>query len=165
MAPAFPPHVLSARRGRGFSLVELLVTGVVILLLFSILNVFLTHYQGEAERELVDLTLRNMRTGLRLHVMTLSMEGKREQIVRLADSNPITWLGQFPADYLGELSQSPPEESRGWYFSQATRELVYRPLSAGFPGGKGQELHWRVEALPGQDAGARIGPEVVKRQD
>lgn len=144
---------------------ELLVTGVVILLLFSILNVFLTHYQGQAERELVDLTLRNMRTGLRLHVTTLSVEGKREQIVRLADSNPIIWLGQFPADYMGALDAVPPREARGWYFDLSTRELAYRPKSSGFPGGKWQELRWRVESLPGQDAGARIGPETTKPQD
>ena len=144
---------------------ELLVTGVVILLLFSILNVFLTHYQGQAERDLVDLTLRNMRTGLRLHVATLSVEGKRSQIVQLADSNPVTWLGQFPADYLGALDNAPPRETRGWYFDQSTRELAYRPQSSGFPGGKWQELRWRVESLPGQDTGARIGPETSKPQD
>ncbi|HEY3433887.1 MAG TPA: hypothetical protein VGK09_15195 [Rhodocyclaceae bacterium] len=147
------------RTGQGFSLLELLAAGLVILLLFGFLNTLLARYQGQAEQEMVDLTLRNLRISLRLQVATFMVAGRMNEVAKLGNSNPIVLLDQPPANYQGEVDSMMTPVQSGWFFDRARSQLVYRPQSQGFPGGNQQELRWRILFLPGQDAGARLVDE------
>jgi len=157
---------MAPRRTRqGFSLLELLVAGLVAALLFGFLNTLLARYQGQAEQEMVDLTLRNLRISLRLQVATLMVAGRMTEVAKLGNSNPIALLDQPPANYQGEVDSNQLLDQRGWLFDRTSRQLVYRPQSQGFPGGKLQELRWRIVFLPGQDVGAKLLDETMSNKD
>jgi hypothetical protein len=74
----------------------------------------------------VNLTVANLRTGLRYKTADLLIRDKVSEIATLADENPINWLQIQPENYLGEFEQAPTTDARGkWYFDKTRRELVY----------------------------------------
>jgi general secretion pathway protein G len=116
------------RRGRqrGASQLELIVC----LTLFGIfLLVFLEralYYQEYAEKAAMEMTVANMRTGLRYKVADLIMNNRLSEIPTLADENPIDWLEARPENYLGEFDTPPGSGTAGrWFYDRARRELVY----------------------------------------
>ena len=125
--PASVVRVL--KRQPGFTLFELLV----IILLVSVLSLVLYDrflgYQALAEKTAMEMTVINMRSGLRLRVAELMMEGKMDEIAGLVHENPINWLAAPPANYIGALQN--PEQSaipgNAWYFDTSRHELIYMP--------------------------------------
>lgn len=158
------------RRQRGISWLDFAVSTAII----SVLAVFtigaLSRAQGQAEALLVDLTLRNMATGLRLKQLDLLLVGDARGMAALAGANPVAWLGAPPQHYLGERDTEPEVRGPAWFFDAGRRELVYRPGAGSFPLPAGvAELRWRVERAGGspQMPGARIqrlsdGADAVK---
>lgn len=135
---------------------ELAVVALVVAALAWAMLSFLGRYQGIVERDMVDMNIRNMRTGMRLQVSELLMEGRQRELPNLVGTNPVRWLGGNIAGYLGELD-APPQGVRGcWYFDRPRRMLVYRPQSSGFPGGAYMELRWQVVRSGGQDSGVKL---------
>lgn len=113
-------------RRRGATWLERMVA----LILFGVfLAAFLdrvSYYQEHAEKMEMELTVRNMRTGLRYKIADLIMNNRLPEMATLADENPINWLEQKPANYLGEFDGAPAEASSGsWYFDRRNRQLVY----------------------------------------
>jgi len=106
-----------------------------------------------AERQTVDLTLRNMRTGMQLAMGEALIRQREREIATWVGGNPINWLGAPPGGYRGECSA---EEGRGlsggeWCFERASGELVYRPNSVDhLRDSRGEkdspcgQLRWRV---------------------
>jgi hypothetical protein len=144
---------------RGRSWPNFPVTATVISVLAVVFLGALWRVQGQAEAMLVDITLRNMATGLRLHQLELLLRSDARGMAALAGSNPVAWLGTAPAHYLGEVEGDPPVRAPAWYFDTRRRELVYRPGAGSFPLPEGaSELRWRVEHAGGSAAmpGARI---------
>ena len=134
-------------------------------LVISVLAVFtlgaLWRAQGQAEATLVDLTLRNMATGLRLKQLDLLLRGDAAGMAALAGANPVAWLQGPPAHYRGEVDGEPAAVGPAWYFDGGRRELAYRPGAGSYPLPEGAaELRWRVERSGGSAAmpGARIRP-------
>ncbi len=113
----------------------------------------LNDIKERAERQVVDLTIRNMRTGMQWAMGEALMHQREREIATWVGANPVNWLGAPPGGYRGECSA---EESRGlsggeWCFERASRELVYRPSRADHlrtlpevKGSKCDQLHWRV---------------------
>lgn len=112
--------------------------------------------QADGEKTAVDLTVRNMRTGLQLRMAEMMLENKVKEIPALAGQNPVQWLAQPPEHYLGELDAPPHDPApRSWYFNRATRTLMYYPGAARFDrvSGESGPLAWRI--VPG--SGTRDG--------
>lgn len=125
--------ILGRRRQIGFTLFELLG----IILLVSALSLLLYDrflgYQALAEKTAMEMTVINMRSGLRLRVAELMMGGKLEEIAGLVHENPISWLAAPPSNYIGAL-QNPEQHAipaNAWYFDTRRHELVYMPGRTG----------------------------------
>ena len=112
---------------RGFALLEL----VGIIVIASILSLFfydrLRRYQALAEKQSMEMTVRNMRSGLQLRVAELMMADRMDQAGQLVQENPIRWLATPPPNYLGEISnpRSADIPLNSWYFDPDRHELVY----------------------------------------
>ena len=114
----------------------------------------------KAERQIVDLTVRNMRTGMQRAMGEALMHQREGEMASWAGSNPVRWLDSLPAGYRGECSTAESWALSGgeWCFERGRRELVYRPRnvdhlhdSKGATKGVGRQcelLSWRVARAP-----------------
>jgi hypothetical protein len=130
---------------------------VVLALIVSGLMSALNDASERAEKQGVELTIRNMRTGLKLAMGEVMMQQREGEMAAWVGSNPVRWLGSPPAGYRGECSA---EESRNftggeWCFEGGRRELLYRPHRPDhlhpLPAGSGHQcshLSWRVARAP-----------------
>ncbi|MCX7171658.1 MAG: hypothetical protein NTY41_15615 [Proteobacteria bacterium] len=107
-----------------FSIV-LVVLGPVWLLALDRFN----ELQEIAEKTAVEVTIVNIRSGLRWEMSERIMTGREASIVELVGSNPVRWLEKPPEGYLGEFSAAPPRFPSGsWYFDGLRKVLFYRPI-------------------------------------
>jgi hypothetical protein len=104
------------------------------------------YYEELGEKTAVELTVLNMRAGLRYQVADRIMKGRTNELLALDGSNPVRWLERPPAGYVGERGCAGPEviERGEWCFDPDRKELRYRPrlrsnLSPDLP-----VLRWRV---------------------
>src|SRR3954467_10401923 len=119
---------LSLRRWRqqGTSQLELVVSLVLIAIFVIVLLERTLYYQEYAEMTAMEMTVANMRSGLRYKVADLIMNNRMSEIATLADENPIAWLSSRPENYLGEYDAAPETDTAGkWYYDRTKRELVY----------------------------------------
>jgi len=137
--------------------VLLAVLALIIVRLMSALN----DASERAEKQAVELTIRNMRTGMKLAMGEVMMQQRESEMAAWVGSNPVRWLGSPPGSYRGECSTEESWNLSGgeWCFERYRRELVYRPhhpdhlhpLSAGSER-QCSHLSWRVaraqESLP-----------------
>lgn len=129
------------------------VTIVAILLLAGWLLAALQEAEERAEKLMVELTWRNMRTGLQIAMGEALMSGRDKEIAGWEGSNPVRWLGSEPSGYRGECAARLAGElpKGAWCFDSGRRELVYRPrndrhLRIDGEAGRGKLLRWRVVA-------------------
>lgn len=111
---------------RGASQLELAVS---IVLLAIFLAVFLErafYYQEYAEKTAMEMTVANMRTGLRYKIADLMLNNRLSEIPALADENPVNWLAKPPENYLGEFDSPPRDGTAGkWFYDRRAGELAY----------------------------------------
>ena len=114
-------------RQRGFTLFELAVAVSVIAVLAVVLLGRLEVVQQEAERVAVQQTLLALRAGLRMQVLELYASDRQNQLPALAGQNPIDWLAEKPANYLGAYMSPEMEKlpQSHWFFDRSNAELVY----------------------------------------
>ena len=86
------------RRQRGFTIFELVVVMVIASVLAIILLNRLWYYQEVAEKAAMEMTVMNMRSGLRLRIADLMMQGRMNEMAQLVQENPINWLETLPAN-------------------------------------------------------------------
>ena len=156
----YPRQQLQRGRSTLEFAVIVLVAGVLMWFLISSLG----NVQAQAERTLVDVTIRDMRTGLQLKITEMIVAGHVNQISNLVGQNPLQWAPQAPDGYAGEVDQLPTElKGRGWYFEKQSRRLIYVPGSAELlDGSTGKDyLAWRVEAGVGGREGGIMGVRMV----
>ncbi len=146
------PGNRSRRRHAGFSLLEVVVGITIVALLGMVLSERMLRYQEYAEKTAMEVTARNIQTGLRLRVADLMMTDRMHEIDRLLQENPMTWLETPPPNYLGERSDSGQDAAvaGNWYFDSARREVVYAPLHRQFfepqvPGNS--SIRYRISAV------------------
>lgn len=115
------------RGQRGYSLFELVCVILIVSVLLLVLLDRTLRYQAMAEKTAMEVTIMNMRSGLRLRVAELMMAERTNELGGLVQDNPIHWLEAPPANYLGEIHN--PQRSRlpvnTWHFDPDRRELVY----------------------------------------
>ncbi len=107
------------------SAVVFAMLGLLALVLLRTLN----DVEAQAERQMVELTLRNMRTGMRFAAAEALMRQRESEIAAWAGSDPTRWLEVPPAGYRGECSA---EDLRkipvgAWCFERDSQQLAYRP--------------------------------------
>jgi len=104
-----------------------LVLSIALIAIFVI--VFLErafYYREYAEKTAMEMTVANMRTGLRYKIADLIVNSRLSEIPTLADENPLNWLAERPVNYLGEFNSLHREGTPGtWFYDKRNRELVY----------------------------------------
>jgi general secretion pathway protein G len=148
-------------RGRGFTLLELVVAIAVIGVLAAVLLARLAYYQEMAEKAAMEATLATIKTGLQLQLAELILTNRQAEASRLETEDPVRWLEQKPANYAGAYRE--PPEPGTWYYDAPRRELVYTvntgsrlALADGAPG---KELRFRARLIRDR---ARFGGEEVE---
>ena len=120
------PGNVNEQRQRGFSLFELVAAIAIVGVFAGVLLQRMLYLQEVAEMTAMDLTVANLRTGLRYKTGDLLIRDKVSEIATLADENPVNWLQNHPENYLGEFDWTPDTDLRGkWYFDKTRHELVY----------------------------------------
>jgi type II secretory pathway pseudopilin PulG len=112
-----------ARREAGSSLFELGVALIIVSVLAAVLLSRLGYYKEMLEKAAMESTLRNIKTGLQVHLAELIVTNRQAQAIRLESENPIQWLDEKPLNYGG--SYRTPPNAGTWYFDAGTHELVY----------------------------------------
>lgn len=130
-----------------------------IALLGTLLLEALAEAEERSEKLMVELTYRNMRTGLQLAKGEAMLRGRRQDIRNWAGTNPVRWLDSPPPSYRGDCGQPAHELAEGeWCFDGVLRELVYRPrharhLRMAGPEGTAKQLRWRVVPVSSSGGG------------
>ena len=110
---------------------ELLVAVILIAIFTAVLIERLTRYQEYAEKAVMEATIANMRSGLRVRMAELMISGSLAQLQDVRQENPIGWLEAPPANYLGAIAAA-RASAGSWYFDRDAGQLVYRPLHTRF---------------------------------
>jgi len=144
------------------SRLELLVAVILIGIFTALLIERLTRYQEYAEKAVVEATIANMRSGLRVRMAELMISGSLAQLPAVRQENPIGWLEALPPNYLGVITAN--QASTGnWYFDRDARQLVYRPLHTRFletaENAAIPEIRLRVVPAGAAEKGTAQGPE------
>lgn len=139
-------------------LLEFSLAVAVIVVLAAVLLQALVQVEADAERTVVEATVRNMDSGLRLvqaQQITQQMEKQRAGLLR---ENPMAWLEKPPPDYAGAFERIDPERlERGrWAWDRGALTLYYRPRrDEGLKTSVGNGwLAWQVKAPGGRTAKA-----------
>ncbi len=112
----------------GLNQFEFMMVVIAIALLWMVALNRLRNLQEIAEKTTVEMTVRNIQSGLRWEMSERIVAGREASIAELAGGNPVRWLGKPPVDYLGEFSAAPADFLPGrWYFDTQRKELRYRP--------------------------------------
>jgi prepilin-type N-terminal cleavage/methylation domain-containing protein len=125
----------SARRNfrpdhRGLTLFELVVVVCVVGVLAAIYFDRLLAYQERAEKSAMEQVAAAVRSALYLRVAAYLARGRTPQdLSELTRQNPMDWLAEKPASYIGMYYGAPEGEatSGAWYFDAADKSLVYVP--------------------------------------
>lgn len=83
--------------------------------------------QELAEKTLVESTVRNMQSELLIVLAGYIINGQEYRIAEMVGSNPVKWMKEPPAGYVGEAGRRAESLAPGtWGFDPSRRELVYR---------------------------------------
>lgn len=118
---------LTVRRAQGFTLIEFLVVIIIISTLGAVLLDRMWFYQEAAEKAAMEQMAGTLRSALHLQIAGKLIKGQTQAIPGLAEENPMDWLAEQPANYLGErFAPGPGEVAKGnWYYDLKDRQLVY----------------------------------------
>ena len=162
------PQSQAGRRQSGFTLLELCV----VIVIFSILIGYLLSKVFDnleiAEKSAMETQRMMMRAGMDLQIAGLIAGGREKELPRLRGSNPVEWLREPPANYLGAFASEPEQvsEDGGWYFDTTVREIVYTPkrhshLKPGQDGRYRVRFHVVASSVNGRSSGEVTWPVLV----
>jgi general secretion pathway protein G len=154
--------VHAGRRQRGSGWFEFALAAVSLSALAGVLLHQLIEYPSLAERAVVDLTLRNMRSGLRWQVAERLLRGRAGDLASLEGANPVLMLARPPDGYAGEFGarEAAPRDPGTWYFDRERRQLAYLPRRAWHSATSSglAEMRWQVRVLKSTAAPAVSAP-------
>ena len=115
-------------RQQGFSLFEMVIVIVLLAILTGVFLQRILSLQEMTEKTVMEITVTNMRTGLRYKIAKLMIESGSQDFPPLLDENPINWLQKPPENYQGEFTSLSDKEilPGNWYFDTGAKLLVYR---------------------------------------
>jgi general secretion pathway protein G len=101
----------------------------------------------------VEATLAALKMGLQFQLAELIVTNRQMTAAQLERENPIRWLQEPPANYLGEYTK--PPQPGNWYYATSARELVYVPNNSAYLDARrseNKELRFRVAVRYAADA-------------
>lgn len=115
--------------------------------------------QAEAERLMLELTVRNMNLGLQAAKGHALAHGREHDIPRWVGQNPLAWLGGELKGYQGDCRDGGRSLEPGqWCFDPLRGVLVYALRSTAYVrdqrGAPLARLEWRAQVPPGSAGGA-----------
>ena len=145
------------KRAQGFTLIELLVVIIIISTLAAVLLDRMLFYQEAAEKAAMEQMAGTLRSALHLQIADRLLHGKTSDIAALAQDNPMDWLSEQPANYVGvRFDPRPGEVPKGsWYFDLKDKTLVYVVARGGdfVPDLAGRkEVRYQVRLVYGREA-------------
>jgi prepilin-type N-terminal cleavage/methylation domain-containing protein len=149
-------------RQTGFSLLELVIVIVIVALLAALAMDRLLFYEEMAEKAAMEYTASSVRSAVRVQVADMMIHGRLQELPKLAETNPIGFLEDRPANYRGEFSPVKYDASLDgrWYYNPGSKELVYQlNRGAHFESGDGgrKEVRYRIGVTYGlRDGGAKV---------
>lgn len=147
------------KRARGFTLIEFLVVIIIISTLAAVLLDRMLFYQEAAEKAAMEQMAGTLRSALHLQIADRLLHGKAADIAALAQDNPMDWLAEQPANYVGvRFAPKPGEVPKGnWYFDLRDKNLVYVVAHGAHfapdPAGR-KEVRYQVRLVYGREAQA-----------
>jgi hypothetical protein len=144
-----PKREASMGADRGVNRLEFSVSVAVIGIAATALLGSALYYEELAEKTEVELTIRNIRAGLRYQVADRMIHGRMGELAALDGSNPVRWLEHPPRNYVGERRSANLEvQDKGeWCFDPDWKELRYRPRLGNYLSPELRLLRWRVVAV------------------
>lgn len=130
----FPVSGLTVNRKRqtencqyGFTLIDFVVTLIVVVVLMGVLLDRFRFYQEQAEKVAMEGVVSALDSALILQYGQVMTRGKVGDVAALVQDNPMNWLQKRPRNYAGEFYNPSPQavESGNWLFDLKSRELVY----------------------------------------
>ena len=141
-------------RQTGLTWLEFSVVASVLAVLAGSLLTALLYYEELAEATVVQLTIRNIRSGLRYQIADRLVAGRTAEIGQLLRDNPLSWLERSPDGYVGIVRagsvRSLPAGS--WFYDIDRGEIGYVPkfsfhLEIAPEGAAPAMLRWRMQAV------------------
>lgn len=126
---------LSAPRScRGFTLLELIVVIVILVILGGVLIDRVQYYQERAEKTAMEGVVAAIQSSLTMQYGKIMTRGQPSDVEALGTGNPVNLLQKKPVNYAGEFYDPTPQSvpPGSWMFDLKTRELIYVPKSAGY---------------------------------
>jgi len=139
-------------RSRAFSLLETCAAIALLGTFAAALLATLLYYQELGEKTTVEMTLLNVRSGIRFEIADKMIHGRTAELDRVLDSNPVNWLESAPPGYVGELKDEEigrvnPGE---WFYDTTRRQLGYVPKQAlhlNLESSGDHALRWRIRGV------------------
>jgi hypothetical protein len=151
------------KRGRllEFVLATVLIGGLSLFLIKALKSI-----QDDGERLVVELTIRNMNSGLYLLQAERISAGRIDTLGELAEQNPVQWLDTLPPGYIGEADCAGRLQAGQWCWDKTRRLLYYYPKQQKWLKKRPQVpyLTWQVTA-PRNATGFRPGSFRLQSQD
>ncbi len=124
----------SRRDNCGMTLLELVVVVIVIAVLLAVYLDRLRAYQERAEKSAMEQVASAVASALYLRVSAYIVRGRMAELPQLMQQNPMDWLAEKPASYIGVYYGAPDGESAAgaWYFDAVEKSLVYVPKRTRF---------------------------------
>lgn len=143
------------KRGR---LLEFVLATVLIGALSLFLLKSLKAIQDEGERLMVELTIRNMNSGLYLLQAERLAGGRIDSLAALAQQNPVEWLRTLPDGYIDQQPCAGGLSAGQWCWDKSLKMLYYYPKQQNWlkKSTNVPYLTWRVPS-PQNAAGFRPG--------
>lgn len=119
------PHLLGYNAGSHW------LVGVSSLIVIAILALWLASAlldaEEQAEKLEVEMTVRNLRTGLQWAKGDAIIHGRLNEMPAWVGSNPVRWLATTPRGYIGDCPVNGEIDDGIWCFDALRGELLYRP--------------------------------------
>ena len=145
-------HRARSFRQAGVTWFEFSVVASLLAVLAGSLLTALLYYEELGEATVVQLTVRNLRSGMRYQIADKLTQGRAWDLVSMVQANPLAWVESSPDGYVGEVRSADivllPKGS--WFFDTDRDELGYIPkLSFHLVMALSQStiLRWQVRAL------------------
>lgn len=119
---------MSVKNNNGFSLLELVVVIVLIIVFIGLALDQLLKWRETAEQASITQHIASLRSALKLQVSSYYAQGNIKKITELVGTNPMTMAVILPDNYLGSY-QNPdlavlPQGH--WFFNTSHKTLIYK---------------------------------------
>lgn len=140
-------------RQAGITLLEFSVVAAVLVMIAGSLLAALLYHEELAEAAVVQMTIRNMRSGLRYQIADRLVAGRTREMGQLVRANPLSWLESSPDGYVGTVRTDSVRSLPGgsWFYDIDRGEIGYVPKLSFYlvmePTERPKILRWRMQAL------------------